>query len=106
MAVRQIEMFESPAYRTAMAQAQRLSAQGWRMAAETIAEQAGLSLADVQGPRRDKQTVAVRRVVVRYLRAEGLSLPAIARLLRRDHTSVLHLLNSDGWHEKSNGGEA
>lgn len=52
---------------------------------------AGLK-AMILSPRRQADLVDLRAHIARHLRAEGLSYPAIGRVLNRDHTTILHML--------------
>ena len=63
---------------------------------EDIVHAAGATLDDVRGPVRRRDLVEVRRVVARYLRTSGCSLPEIGRALNRDHSTVMHLLGIRG----------
>ena len=62
---------------------------------ERIAEAAGYTVADVRGRTRTAELVEVRRIIVRYLRAQDppVSWPAVGRVIHRDHTSAMHLLS-------------
>ena len=56
----------------------------------------GVSVDEVLGETRRAGPVAARHRVMRQLRADGLSLPEIGRLLQRDHTTVLSALGMRG----------
>jgi chromosomal replication initiation ATPase DnaA len=62
---------------------------------ERIAEAAGYTLHDVRSRTRTAELVEVRRIIVRYLRAQepAVSWPAIGRVINRDHSSAMHLLS-------------
>jgi chromosomal replication initiation ATPase DnaA len=61
---------------------------------EELAAEAGVSLEVLRGPCRRRGLVELRRIVARYLRSRGCSLPEIGAALGRDHTTVLHLLRT------------
>ncbi len=67
---------------------------GYETDLEVIAEAAGASLAMLRGRSRRRALVELRRIGARYLRTRGCSLPEIGELLGRDHTTILHLLNT------------
>ena len=48
------------------------------------------SVATLTGPRRDKRVVAVRRLFIATARSCGKNRSMIARILKRDRTSILH----------------
>lgn len=49
------------------------------------------TVAELQSPRRDRRTAALRQDCMWWLQATfGLSTPQIGRLVNRDHTTVLH----------------
>ena len=52
----------------------------------------GVPMAELRGRRRDPRTVRARDLVCARLRAAGLSLPTIGRLVNRDHSTVLYAL--------------
>lgn len=62
-----------------------------------IAEMHGFTLALLMSPQIAPQKLMshARRDVWRYLRAEGWSLPKIARLFARDHTTILYGVMTD-----------
>lgn len=60
---------------------------------ERAAEVSGYPVAVLRGPARDRSICMVRWAVMATLRARGLSLPTIGRLLNRDHTTVISGLN-------------
>jgi hypothetical protein len=59
-----------------------------------IAKKRGLKMDDVLGKGRSEPEVACRAVMAHYLRSRGLSFPRIGQMLNRDHTSILHLINT------------
>lgn len=61
---------------------------------EEVAERHGVPLRHVLSRRRDRHIVAARHAAIRELRErfDGDSLPNIARLFNRDHTSIVHAL--------------
>ena len=56
---------------------------------ERAAEVSGYPVSVLRGPARDRPICMVRWAVMANLRARGLSLPTIGRLLNRDHTTVI-----------------
>jgi Bacterial dnaA protein helix-turn-helix len=82
----------------ALAAAQHISDRRIRLLqadVERIADAAGYTLSDVRSRTRTAELVEVRRIIVRYLRAQDppVSWPAIGRVINRDHTSAMHLLS-------------
>jgi hypothetical protein len=67
---------------------------GLEVQMDAIAAAAGVTLQDLRGPSRRREIVELRRQIAAHLQSCGLSLPAIARLLQRDHTTVAHLLRT------------
>jgi hypothetical protein len=59
-----------------------------------IALKRGFNLETVLAKGRSEPQVACRAVMAHYLRNRGLSLPRIGQMLNRDHTSILHLVNT------------
>ncbi len=59
-------------------------------------QQFGISKEDVCGPSHARALVAVRREFVRRARINGASLPVMAKLLNRHHTTIMHLLYTEG----------
>lgn len=61
---------------------------------EEVAERHGVPLRHVLSKRRDRHIVAARHAAIREVRErfDGDSLPNIAKLFGRDHTTVLHAL--------------
>ena len=85
----------------ALAAAERLAAHRIKLLQadlERIAEAAGYSLGEVRSRTRTAELVEVRRIIVRYLRAQDppVSWPAVGRAINRDHTSAMHLLSPRG----------
>lgn len=54
----------------------------------------GCTVAMILGPRRDAWIIEARRAVIAKLRGMGWSQPRIGRLLRRDHTTIMHHLKT------------
>lgn len=59
-----------------------------------IASKRGLKLEHVLAKGRSERLVACRAVMAHHLRGRGLSFPRIGQMLNRDHTSILHLVNT------------
>src|ERR1700722_16031557 len=59
-----------------------------------VARRSGVALEHILSNRRDRHVAHARHQVMHELRAIGLSLPSIGRLLRRDHTTVMYGLRS------------
>lgn len=59
-----------------------------------IANRRGLKLEHVLAKGRSERLVACRAVMAHHLRNRGLSFPRIGQMLNRDHTSILHLINT------------
>jgi hypothetical protein len=59
-----------------------------------IASKRGLKLENVLAKGRSEPEVACRAVMAHYLRGRGMSFPRIGQMLNRDHTSILHLVNT------------
>jgi chromosomal replication initiation ATPase DnaA len=56
----------------------------------------GVPMDVIRGPRRDKRAVSARRGLMWALRyTAGLSLPQIARVVSRDHTTVMDALRRE-----------
>lgn len=62
---------------------------------EVLLAYPGIAWADVIGVRRERRLVEPRHrcMAAVYDEREDLSLPALGRIFRRDHTSVLHAVN-------------
>lgn len=60
--------------------------------AGTIASVYGYSYDELTAPGRRPPLVALRAVLAHYLRRRGFSLPAIGRVLGRDHSTVINML--------------
>jgi chromosomal replication initiation ATPase DnaA len=58
-----------------------------------IATRHGVTLNDIINDRRDRITLAARWECIFHFRTKGLSLPAIGRIMKRDHTTILYALN-------------
>lgn len=56
---------------------------------ERAAKISGYPVSVLRGPARDRPICMVRWAVMDILRARGLSLATIGRLLNRDHTTVI-----------------
>lgn len=76
----------------AMARARSAGRPELEAQAERIAGAAGVSLQVLRGASRRRELVDLRRLVAHHLQSRGCSLPAIGRLLHRDHSSVVNLL--------------
>ena len=59
---------------------------------EVIAKAHCFTLEDILGPRKFKPLVAVRRKCAVMLREKGHTMTEIGRILRRDHTTIVHAL--------------
>jgi chromosomal replication initiation ATPase DnaA len=59
---------------------------------EAIAKAHCFTLEDILGPRKFKPLVAVRRKCAVMLREKGHTMKEIGRILRRDHTTIVHAL--------------
>lgn len=59
-----------------------------------IAHKRGLKFEEVLGKVRTEALVACRAVMAHFLRSRGMSLPRIGQMLNRDHTSIMHLINT------------
>lgn len=59
---------------------------------DDCANEVGLTRADLIGPVRRMRIICARREAMRRLHADGMPPQAIARMMNRCHTSVLHLL--------------
>jgi chromosomal replication initiation ATPase DnaA len=59
------------------------------MILERASRVTGYSVADITGPRRDRPLAYTRFAIMDCLRAQGLSLPQIGRVVHRHHTTVL-----------------
>lgn len=64
---------------------------GWRLL-ESIAAAHGLTARHITGPSRRAPIVAARHEAARALRERGWKLEAIATMLRRDHSTIVHAL--------------
>lgn len=61
-----------------------------RRTLETVAEAYQVSIEDVRGVSREHFLIEPRWVVCWCLRERGLSLPDIAKVMNRHHSSILH----------------
>jgi chromosomal replication initiation ATPase DnaA len=57
-----------------------------------IADIHGVSMAEILGPRIRPDLIAARQAIVVALRNQGLSYPAIGRIMNRDHSSIMNLV--------------
>jgi hypothetical protein len=57
---------------------------------ERIARRYGYELHELQAPGQKRDAVTVRKLIACVLREAGFSLPVIACVLNRDHSTVLH----------------
>lgn len=63
--------------------------------AQAIAKAFGMTVEAAFGPSRHSEHVAVRSVMAKLLRERGLSLPQVARHVRRkDHSTIIHYLHT------------
>jgi chromosomal replication initiation ATPase DnaA len=70
---------------------------GW-IAVHQISNEEHLSLDDIRGKSRRARLVAVRRRIARHLRDHSnLRLCDIARILGKDHSTVINYLKGEGW---------
>lgn len=56
---------------------------------EAAAAEAGLTLNEIRGPRRDQVACIARQKAYLACREDGFSLAQIAKFANRDHTSVI-----------------
>lgn len=52
----------------------------------------GYTWLDVISNRREKDLILCRQSIASALRHEGLSYPAIGKIMNRDHASIMHLI--------------
>lgn len=57
-----------------------------------IAEKHDVTIDQILSHRRDRKYVTPRIEIAKALRKQGLSLPAIGKIMNRDHTSIIHYL--------------
>ena len=57
---------------------------------DLVSARFSISLSEITGPSRRAELVEPRHVAMYLARLEGHSLPKIGRIVRRDHTTVLH----------------
>lgn len=60
-----------------------------RLLAATLAAETGIPVSDILGSSKEAAIVAVRHRLWSMLRETGLSLPALAAVLGRNHTTIL-----------------
>jgi hypothetical protein len=65
----------------------------WRGGVVAILKAYGENMRRLTSLQRDTHIIDCRRDVAIYLRARGWSFPRIGRFMRRDHSSIIHLLN-------------
>jgi chromosomal replication initiation ATPase DnaA len=58
--------------------------------AEVASRATGVTVEDILGDSKIHRISHVRQYVMWRARKEGFSLPAIARVMRRDHTTIIH----------------
>lgn len=73
-----------------------------RQTAINIARQHGLDWDDIRGPRRFPKLMACRRAIAVELRRIGCKLAAIANVLCRKHTTVIHYLRTSTTNKRVN----
>jgi hypothetical protein len=77
----------------------------WALIAREVAAKHHVSRMDMESPRRDKEVVAARQEVFYRLKNETLmSLPAIGRKFKRDHTTVIYGIRKHGERMKAGQG--
>lgn len=59
-----------------------------------VARHCGVRVSDLRDPRRFPHRVQARRMAARALRTAGLSLNEIGEAINRDHTTVMHMLET------------
>ena len=64
----------------------------WWVVIKRIEREYGITLADMQGPRRYRPIVRARWALIAALRERGWSLMRIGAFLNRDHTTVMYAL--------------
>jgi chromosomal replication initiation ATPase DnaA len=57
-----------------------------------IASDYGYDRHDILGPRRFKVLVEIRYECIKFFREQGFSTPEIGRIMRRDHSTIVHAL--------------
>jgi hypothetical protein len=62
-----------------------------------VAHKHGVTVAEIRGQRRDRHLVAARHEAMKlaYEQRPDMSLPAIAKVFRRDHTTFLHAVKKE-----------
>jgi len=64
-----------------------------------IAEKHGKTVTEVMSPRRNAGLMPPRAEIYSAMRKDGLSYPAIGKIMGKDHTTILHTL--DTWAKKN-----
>ncbi len=64
------------------------------MLIDYVARELFTTASDLVGPSRAARLVQGRAVIASVLRGRGLSTPVIGRILRREHSTILHALES------------
>lgn len=67
---------------------------------ETIAGKYGYTTEDILGPRRFKVLMEVRYECIKIFRQRGYSMTEIGRIMKRDHSSIIHALQKMAKMEK------
>ncbi len=65
----------------------------WRTGVVAILKAYGENMRRLTSLQRDTHIINCRRDIAIYLRARGWSFPRIGRFMRRDHSSIIHLLD-------------
>lgn len=65
----------------------------WRAGVVAILKAYGENMRRLTSLQRDTHIINCRRDVAIYLRSRGWSYPRIGKLMRRDHSSIIHLLD-------------
>lgn len=79
-----------------LSKAQRAACGGYLGHVKACAAAFDLGAGILLGPSRSDRAVMARRAAIVVLRGEGLSLPAIGRIIGRHHTTVLNALRRAG----------
>lgn len=61
---------------------------------QDLAEQHRVTVRDLLGPSKEERLVFVRAKIAHALRRHGYSFPRIGRVMKRDHTSIVHLVHT------------
>lgn len=64
---------------------------------DALCAERGIGYLDLSSPSRVASVVDARRQAARILRGQGIRLPVIGKILRRHHTTIMHLISEDGW---------